>query len=177
MSHEEFDTLIRGIKAAYTSSNFMSNPDSEKVWYRFLKNIEYPLAEAAAYKHISTCKFPPTISEILDQCGAIAIPDEFNWLDGWRKVQLAIGRYGYTRPNEAIAKLKEQDVIAGRVAEKLGWVNLCMSENQSIDRANFRQCYEAIQRREIDNIKLSGSVYEKLNMLTQGISNTRMIGG
>lgn len=63
MTREEFDKLIRGIKAAYTNSNFMSNPDSEGVWYRFLKNVDYPLAEAAVYKHISVCKFPPTIHQ------------------------------------------------------------------------------------------------------------------
>ena len=82
MSREEFDKLIRGIRAADTNSNVMSNPDSEGVWYRFLKNVDFSLAEAAVYKHISVCKFPPTIAEILEQCSAIAIPDEFNWLDG-----------------------------------------------------------------------------------------------
>ena len=156
MTREEFDKLIRGIKAAYTNSNFMSNPDSEGVWYRFLKNVDYPLAEAAVYKHISVCKFPPTIAEILEKCSAIAIPDEFNWLDGWRKVQKAIGR---------------------EVAERLGWENLCMSENQAVDRANFRQGYEAVLNRKRDKLKLSGGVYERLNALTQGISNTKMIGG
>ena len=176
MTREEFDKLIRGIKAAYTNSNFMSNPDSEGVWYRFLKNVDYPLAEAAVYKHISVCKFPPTIAEILEQCSAIAIPDEFNWLDGWRKVQKAIGRYGYSRSAEAIAALKEEDLTAGEVAERLGWENLCMSENQAVDRANFRQGYEAVLNRKRDKLKLSGGVYERLNALTQGISKTKMIG-
>ena len=153
----------------------MANPDSEGVWYRFLKNVDYPLAEAAVYKHISVCKFPPTIAEILEQCSAIAIPDEFNWLDGWRKVQKVIGRYGYNRSAEAIAALKEADRTAGEVAERLGWENLCMSENQAVDRANFRQGYEAVLNRKRD--KLSGGVYERLNALTQGIANTKKIGG
>lgn len=177
MTREEFDTLVRGIKAAYSSSSFMSNPDSEKIWYRFLRNIDYPIAEAAAYKHISTCKFPPTISEMLEQCSSLAVPDEFNWLDGWRKLQLVMGQYGYNRPDEAVKKLTELDLIAGRVAERLGWVNLCLSENPSSDRANFRQCYEAFQRREVDKLKLSGGVYEKLSALTQGVSGSKMIGG
>lgn len=176
MTREEFDKLMRGIKAAYTNSNFMSNPDSEGVWYRFLKNIDYSLAEAAAYKHIADCKFPPTIAEILEQCSSIAIPDEINWLDGWRKVQKAIGRYGYDRSTEAIAAIKESDVTAGEVAERLGWMNLCMSENSAVDRANFRQGYEAILNRKREKLKLSGGVYERLNALTQGIGNMKMIG-
>ena len=176
MTYDEFQTLVRGIKAAYSSTNFMANPDSEKIWYRFLKNIDYPLAEAAAYKHISVCKFPPTISELLDQCSAIAIPDEFNWLDGWKKVQAAIGTYGYYRPKEAIAAIKEKDVVAGEVAERLGWKELCMSENQAVDRANFRQGYERFYERKREDLKLSGGIYEKLNMLTQGVG-TKMLGG
>lgn len=178
MTREEFDKLIRGIKAAYTNSNFMSNPDSEGVWYRFLKNVDYPHAEAAVYKHISVCKFPPTIAEILEQCSAIAIPDEFNWLDGWRKDSESNRPVtGTTVQRKQIAALKEADLTAGEVAERLGWENLCMSENQAVDRANFRQGYEAVLNRKRDKLKLSGGVYERLNALTQGIANAKMIGG
>lgn len=177
MTEAEFSTLMKGIKAAYSNSSFMSNPDSEKIWYKFLKNVDYGLAEAAAYKHIATCKFPPTISEILDQCGAIAIPDEFNWLDGWKKLQKVIGQYGYYRQREGLEALKEMDVVAEEVAERLGWDSLCLSENQAADRANFRACYERFYERKRESVKLSGGVYDKLSYLTSGVGKAKLLGG
>lgn len=174
MTEQEFDKILRGIKGAYPSWGVTE--DTKLVWYRFLQDKEYSVVELAVAKHITSCKFAPTISEILDQCVAMMIPETANWLDGWQQLQRVMSRYGYNRPVEAIAELKKRDPLAGRVAENLGWQNLCMSETQAADRANFRQAYETLLNREKDHVKIPAGLYSKLNRLTANVSK-QMIEG
>ena len=54
MNVEEFKLLVKGLKAAYPSQNFLPDDYSMKLWYNLLKDVDYALAEAAAYKHICT---------------------------------------------------------------------------------------------------------------------------
>lgn len=167
MTQDEFKVLAKGMKAAYASPNFLPDEESVSVWYRLLKDLDYKVAEAAVYKHICTNKFAPTIAELREQCSKVMLPEAKDWVECWREVQKTMGTYGYNRPIEAIEKLKEFDEKTATVACRLGWVNLCMSENTAVDRANFRQCYETMQTRERESSKLPEGVKTALYALTQ----------
>ena len=92
-------------------------------------------------------------------------------------VQKLIGKYGFYRQREALAELDDFDPLAASVVERLGWRSLCMSESPTVDRANFRQCYETAQSREHENDKLPPAVNNRLQELTQGfIKKSMMIG-
>ena len=148
MNVEEFKLLVKGLKAAYPSQNFLPDDYSMKLWYSLLKDVDYALAEAAAYKHICTSRFPPTIADLRAQCTQVTEEKPKTWLDGWSIVQKMIGRWGIFRQEEAMNALNEADPITASIVERMGWKNLCNSENQSVDRANFRQCYETMQNRD-----------------------------
>lgn len=42
------------------------------------------------------------------------------------------------------------DAITRECVKRLGWKDLCMSENQTADRANFRMIYEQVQRKKVE---------------------------
>lgn len=177
MTHDEFKLLAKGLKAAYPSQNFLPDDYSMRLWYTLLKDVDYTLASAAAYKHMCSSRFPPTIADLREQCSQVTQPKPKSWLDGWGVVQKLIGKYGFYRQREALAELDEFDPLAASVVERLGWRSLCMSESPTVDRANFRQCYEAVQTRERENDKLPPAVSSRLQELTQGfIKKSMMIG-
>lgn len=154
MTFEEFQALAKGMKAVYGAQNFLPDAESVKVYFSLLLDLDYSAASAAIQRHMLTNKFPPTIADIREQCAEIADTGKMDWLEGWNAIQRVRGRYGYNRPSEAIEALRDIDEKTARVAEMLGWQALCLSENPTADRANFRQCFERMQQRETETMKL-----------------------
>lgn len=64
------------------------------------------------------------------------------WSIAWEHVQMLIRRYGRTNSAKAYA---EMDEITAATVKRLGYINLCNSENVVSERANFRNIYEGIQ--------------------------------
>ena len=64
------------------------------------------------------------------------------WSIAWEQVQMLIRRYGRTNSAKAYA---EMDEITAATVKRLGYINLCNSENIVSERANFRNIYEGIQ--------------------------------
>ena len=163
MNSAEFKILASALKAAYGAKNFLTDDQSVKLWYKMLKDLDYDLASTAVMKHISLSEFPPTIAGIREACASVLQADEKNWLEGWSMVQKVRGRYGYNRPEEALRELGKFDETTAEVARMLGWVNLCVSENPTADRANFRTCYETIRRREMEGAKLPPALRQTID--------------
>jgi hypothetical protein len=89
------------------------------------------------------------------------VPD---WSEGWEQVIKAIRRYGYYDPKGALESL---DPLTRECVKRLGFRELCLSENPVADRANFRTCYETLQKREQTKQQLAlplQSVIEKLRI-------------
>lgn len=173
MTKEEFKTLTKGLKSVYASQNFLPDDDSMKIWYRLLRDLPYEVAAAAAQRHMMTNRFPPTVADIREQSVKVADKDSKDWLEGWSQVSKVMSRFGYNRPKEAIEALTAFDERTGRVVEMLGWQNLCMSENPTADRANFRQAYENMQMREKENAKLP----EAFRAVIAKTANRLQLGG
>ena len=171
MTSEEFIPLAKGMRAAYSSQSFLADDESVKLWFRLLRDLDGKLVSAAVYKHICSNKFPPTIADIREQCAAIESGGEKNWLEGWGMVVQAIGRHGAFGRKEAMKKLRDFDPLTADVVEKMGWQNLCESENQVADRANFRIAYEAYSTRKKELAKLPPAI---TSMIT-GLSDRLML--
>ena len=166
MEREEFKILVKGMKAVYAQPTFIPDQDAFNVWYGLMKDLEYQVCNAAIQKWMLTNKFPPTIAEIRElateiQCGKL--PD---WGEAWEETCKAIRRYGFYRPKEGIESLSP---ITRETVNRLGWSNLCLSENPTADRSNFRQCYELIAKREHENDVLSLPLIETIKQLSDSI--------
>lgn len=145
MERKEFGLLASAMRTYYPKESILPNKEAMELWFRELQDIPYPVAEAALRKWVATEKWSPTIAEIRATAANVSngrLPD---WGEGWMSVQKAFSRFGRDRKAEALASF---DPITRKTVEYLGWVNLCNSTNSEMDRANFRQCFETVAKRE-----------------------------
>ena len=145
MIFDEFKILVKGMKAVYTSEKFLPDADSIKIWFSLLKDLEYAVLNAAIQKHMMTKTFPPTIADLREVAATISNGEMQDWGEGWEKVLFAIRKFGVYRETEALATMDE---LTRTCVKRLGWRNICMSENISFDRANFRMIYEQMHDRK-----------------------------
>lgn len=181
MEFNEFKILVKGMKSVYTSERFLPDADSIKIWFQMLQDLSYKQTNIAIQKYMLTNKFPPTIADIRELAVSVTQGELPDWGEGWEQVLRAIRMYGSYRPEEA---MKSFDPITRRCVERLGFRNICMSENINHDRANFRLIYEQLaERQKQDNqlpIKLSQMIedvrQERLMIEGGKNENTRSIG-
>lgn len=162
MTFEEFKILVKGLKAVYTSDKFLPDADSVKIWYALLKDLDYASCNAAIQRYIMTNKFPPTIADIRDGCASVKHGTVMDWSEGWSEIMRTINRYGWCNEPRAMASLSP---MTRKVVECMGYQNLCQSENQTADRANFRMIWENLQSREWESNVLSLPLQEQIRQI------------
>lgn len=145
MTKDEFKILCKGMKAVYTQSTFLPDADAFKVWYSLLQDLDYTIAQAAIQKYMLINEFPPTIADIRKNAVSVQAGDKKTWSEGWEEVMKAIGNFGSYREEEALESMSE---ITRKAVKKLGFRNICLSENITADRANFRAIYEQMAENE-----------------------------
>lgn len=163
MTFDEFKILAKGMKSVYTRENFLPDAESIKIWFSLLKDISYEVLNVAIQKYMMTNKFAPTIADLRELSAEITQGQITDWGDGWEQVLRAIRMYGAYRPKEA---LDSMDDITRKCVERLGFREICLSENISVERANFRMLYEQLINRQKEDGKLSLSIKTKLAQLS-----------
>lgn len=164
MTDQEFETIALAIKAAYPNANVLPDKYSMKTWYRALSDLDYKVAENAVWEHISTSVFPPSIAEIREKCAARLSPMITEWGEAWEEVQMAIRKYGSYREEQAVASLSRLTAVAVR---RMGFQNLCRSENTVADRAHFQRMYEGMVKEEKRQTQLPEFVRTERNNLIE----------
>lgn len=155
MTSSEFATLAAALKTAYMRDKFLATKEAYDLWFGMLGDLPYEAASNAVKRWILTEKWTPTIADIRERATQVMMPAFPDWSEGWETVMNAIHRWGMHRESEALATLPE---IARKTVKRIGWQNICLSEEISIERANFRQIYEAITEREKRMAQLPESV-------------------
>ena len=84
-------------------------------------------------------------------------------VEGWEKVSRAIGHYGMYQEQAAMESFDE---VTREVVKRLGFQNICLSENIVADRARFAEIYQAIQRRKRTEVNI-GSALPNLREMVQ----------
>lgn len=144
MTKKEFATFAMALKTYYPRDNVLPNDKAAELWFMQLSDIPYEVAEAGLNKWVSFNKWSPTIADIREMACDV-LHDEFpDWGEAWEEVMHAIRKYGAYRTREAMESLKP---LTRKVTERIGFKNLCMSENQMADRASFRMIYEHMSER------------------------------
>ena len=168
MTKQEFSMLVMAIRTYYPKEQILPNQQAMELWYRELQDIPYAVAEAGLRQWVSTNKWSPSIAEIREITTNIQQGSVADWGEGWEQVLTAIRKYGTYRIPEAMESF---DPITRKCVERLGFRNICLSENINQDRANFRMIYEQLAEREKKGMQLS----EPLQQLIQGISNSGLL--
>ena len=166
MEREQFKVLCKGMKAVYTQESFLPDADAFNIWFSLLGDLEYPVLNAAIQKYMLTNKFPPTIADLREIATSIRSGDVPDWGEGWEKVLLAIRKFGTYRETEALASM---DDITKTCVKRLGWRNICMSENINHDRANFRMIFEQLCERTKKENALPISLNNTIKQLNANI--------
>ena len=102
-----------------------------------------------------TNKFKPTVAELRDIYTELVSPSISDWSEGWEKVSRAIGHYGMYQEQAAMESFDE---VTREVVKRLGFQNICLSENIEI--------YQAIQMRKRTEVNI-GSALPNLREMVQ----------
>lgn len=159
------------LRTYYPKEQILPNQQAMELWYRELQDIPYTVAEAGLRKWVSTNKWSPSIAEIREMTSTVQHGEIADWGEGWEQVIMAIRRYGSYRIPEAMESF---DPITRQCVERLGFRNICMSENIAADRANFRMMYEQIANRQKADNQMSVPLRQLISQI-QG--NDRLIEG
>ena len=162
MDKKEFATFAMALKTYYPKEQLLPNQQAMELWYKQLEDIPYHVAETALQKWVATNKWSPSIAEIREAVTGISkerIPD---WSEAWENVLTAVRTYGSYQPQEAMASLDERTRSCVR---RVGFRNICMSENISVERANFRRIYEATAERDAHEMALPAPLKQKIAAL------------
>ena len=115
---------------------------------------------AVVNRWIETKTQPPTIAALRQEADIVVNGVPPTWADGWEQTQKAIGRFGYMQREAALSSMDE---ITRETVRRIGWQQICESENVDALRANFRMVYEALSRRAQEGRLISAGTQERLN--------------
>lgn len=172
MDRQQFANLAIGIKSAYPASKVLDDSASMDFWYMMLQDIEYSIAENAIMEHISTNKYPPSIAEVRRLCMSRCTEAILSFDEAWGTVQKAMSKYGCKNPELAYEMM---DNLTVSIVKNLGWNNLCLGENQTANRANFREAYEEKARNLQKKNQLPQFVAERKNRIIEQIAGNQII--
>ncbi len=125
------------------------------MWFKQLQDIPYNVAELTLNKWVATNKWSPSIADIREAATDLTQGEAKEWGDAWQEVLNAISKYGSYREIEALESL---DDVTRQTVKRLGFKNICMSEEIQVDRANFRMIYENELQRQKQKAQLPPSV-------------------
>ncbi len=144
MEKKEFAMIAAAMKTFYPKENLFPNSQAVELWYQRLKDIDYKVAETALNLWVETEIWPPKIAQLREKCAELSSGVQEDWSQGWEQVQKAIHYKGMYREQEALDSFDE---ITRQCVKRLGYQSLCISENVTADRANFRDVYKTLQER------------------------------
>ena len=162
VTKQEFATLVVAMQAMY-GENFIGTEQALDVWYALLHDLDYQILSKALQQYMLTNKFKPTVAELREIYAELVSPVISDWSEGWEKVSKAIGHYGMYQEEAAMESFDE---VTKEVVKRLGFQNICLSENIVADRARFAEIYQAIQRRKRTEVNV-GSALPNIRKMVQ----------
>lgn len=176
MERSEFSIFADALRTFYPKESILPNKQAMELWYREVCDIPYEVAITALRKWVSTNKWSPSIAELRETAATVANGEIPDWGEGWEQVCTAIRRYGYMGQRQA---LESMDELTRECVKRLGWQQLCMSENAMADRANFRTTYETLAERKKTNRQMALPLQQAISriQLQQTETGFLAIGG
>ena len=162
MTKKEFAIFATAIRTYYPKESIIPNEQALELWFKQLCDIPYDIAEVVLNKWVASNRWSPSIADIREQATALIKGDFKEWGDAWQDVLKAISKYGSYDELKALDSLDE---VTRRVVKRLGYRNLCFSEEIQVDRANFRMIYE----QEIQKYKKDAALPQSLKALIKNV--------
>lgn len=155
MEKHEFGKIAMALQTYYPREDLMPNPQAIELWYDQLQDYDYTVVATALKKWVATNKWSPTICELRQTAAEVMLGDIPDWGKAWEEVQDAIHIHGLYAYNEAMEMVSP---LTRTAIERIGWDNLCMSENHVASRANFREIYNGVVQGEVSRRQIPENV-------------------
>lgn len=166
INKKEFTIFASALRTYYPKEKLIPNEQAMGLWYNQLKDIPYKLAEVVLNKWVATNKWSPSIADIREQATELTSEEvKKDWGEAWNEVIRNIHYYGSYRVEEGMEHLTG---ITRETVKRMGYMNLCQSENAMADRANFRDIYNTLLERE----KQDKQIPQSLKLIISSIPNT-----
>lgn len=166
MTKQEFGVFAMALRTYYSREDkLLANPQAMELWFRQLKDIPYDVAELALNKWVALNKWSPSIADIREMSASVTTKTESDWGEGWEQVQKAIRKYGYYEAEKAIESM---DDVTRACVRRIGFQNICLSENLSVERASFRIIYEQLAEREKKEKLLPAGLTKAISQMQDG---------
>lgn len=146
MNETEFAKITMALKTFYPRENLLQNKETVALWFDMLGDLPYEIVEIAIKKWVATNKWSPSIAEIRKEAAEIIHGAPKSWEQAWQEVIASIGAYGSRRTAEAMETFDE---VTREAVKRMGYRNICMSENPVSERANFREIYKELSERDL----------------------------
>jgi len=117
------------------------------VWTMTLSDLPYEVARQALAAHISSSHFFPTVADIREQAVKLTQPRMLDWAEAWGLVMDAVRRHGSYHEQAALASLPAD---VAETARRIGWREICLCEDVSVVRGQFRMAWETIAKRQAE---------------------------
>lgn len=175
MNKVEFAEFAAALKSLYPREDkLLPTPQSMEVWYRQLADIPAQTAALALSKWASTERWSPSIADIRALCTTITAGRLPDWTEGWAEVLRAVSRFGYMNEAGALESMTE---LTRTTVERMGWKEICLSDNTDVLRAQFQRVYETIERRSKEDRLLSPDLKRALSSGGNENGLKRLFGG
>lgn len=126
-----------------------------EAWHEMLRDLEFEVAKTAVKRVISRKRYLPTVAEIREEAASLLRPELMSGEEAWALVADAVREFGYYREMDARERMP---ALVERVVRAIGWDEICLSEEPGVVRAHFIRLYEALARREREDITLPADV-------------------
>lgn len=171
MNKLETTKLFALISSLYPREAAFANAsrDTINAWTLILEDVPFSVAQAGLQAHVSTSPFPPSIAEIKGWAAKL----DKHYMDAgeaWGIARKAVSKYGFYNK----LKAKENtpaDVWA--VMERMGYEDMCMSENPDVTRGQFCRMWDARSKQQQELDKLPPTVR---NAIAGAMSNFLLEG-
>ena len=162
MDKKEFAQFVAALKTYYPRESFLANEQAAELWFAQLRDLPYDVASCALNKWVATNVWSPTIADLRRLAVEVSKGETPDWSAGWAAVLDAARYFGRYQRAEALASL---DDLTRRAVERLGWEEICTSEDLTALRANFRMIYEKQAESQSKNAALPGALKEAISKL------------
>ena len=170
MDEKQFATFAMALRTYYPKENLLPTKQAMELWFSQLSDIPYEVAQVGLQKWVAPNKWSPTIAEIREMASSVTHGEIPDWGEAWEEVRRAMRKYGSYNPQKA---LESMSPLTRKATERIGFVNMCRSENPSHDRANFRMIYETLAEREKKDAQLPEPLKQLISQMALIETNER----
>ena len=143
MSRDEFSTLVKGMKAVYTSPGFIPDKAAFDVWYGLLNDLPYSIAAAAVQSWMCTQSKSPTIADIRLKAQSLRKQEELTEMEAWTRYVLPAikrGAYDYREAWENMPESIQRCITPEWIHDRA----LSADFNESVESSNFMRSYRMV---------------------------------